>query len=344
MDNFIVDSSDTYYLDNLYRDIKALNECYNDLVWVHVIGHSVEGRPIPAICHGRLDGSKPAVLLTGGIHAREDYSVMLIMKMVDWYCYFSSVRGRMGNYDVGSIFDDIDFCFIPVANPDGLNIVHFGLQASSNYGCLKSMRIWGEDHSFWKANARGVDLNKNFDDGNWDVRICVPGTESPCSDRYKGPYPDSEPEVRALEGWCRQHFFDLMVSYHCSGDCVFWADSGTHGFFGGIDERIVDEFSSDFIYKKTRISLDPAVYGCGFENWFRARVGRPAFCVELSPYMEGGRQNPDSEFDNLVWQHASASGLFFASKAAMVRRFMGRSVCGEAAITDDVVNVSFDGF
>ena len=51
------------------------------------------------------------------------------------------------------------------------------------------------------------------------------------------------------------------------------------------------------------VSQDPAVYGAGFENWFRQEFLRPAF-LELTPV--GNTQLlDDSRFDELVWQKAN---------------------------------------
>lgn len=321
MNRFIVNTSDTYFLDEIYKDIDELCDVYSGILSKRVIGRSVEGRDIVSL---RLKGKRnnlldnPTVLIVGGIHAREDFSVMLCMKMIDYYCNYCMEEKSFEGFDVKSNLDKVTMYFVPVVNPDGLNIVHNGLEASSNYNILKEMKIWGENHTYWKANANGVDLNKNFDDGNWDIRTCVPGTDVPCSDRFKGYEPNSEPETQALVNFCNENNFTLMATYHCSGNCTFWADSGTHNSFNGLDEKIMDELNNKYIYRKTKISQDPKIYGCGFENWFRARMKRPAFCIELSPFVEGGKQHPDSMFDELVWQYAHTTGLFFAEKAIEV--------------------------
>lgn len=335
MDKFIVDTSDTYYLNNIYKDMDELCLKYEKHLKKQIIGKSVEGRDIAALKLSTDDRpNKPALLLVGGIHAREDFSVMLCMKMLDYYCSLYTEGKSFGNYDVRKIVDNTDIHFIPAANPDGLNIIHHGLKASLNYIELKNMKIWGEDYTYWKANSSGVDLNKNFDDGNWDIRICVPGSDVPCSDRFKGFKPDSEPETRALINYCRENSFSFMVSYHSSGNCTFWADRGTHGMFNGLDEKIMDEFNKKFIYRKTKISEDPAVYGCGFENWFRVKIKRPAFCIELSPYVEGP-QHPDSMFDELVWKPGKLTGLFFAEKAKEVYDEISGKASEYAALTAD---------
>lgn len=333
MCNFIVDTSNTYFLDNIYKDIDKLCEMYSHLLKKEIIGKSVEGRDIIALRLSSSDRVKPSVLLTGGIHAREDFSVMLCMKMIDYYCCYYSKEMNFDGYNVTDIIDSVDMCFIPVANPDGLNIVHNGLDTSRNYEKLKNMKIWGEDHTYWKANANGVDLNKNFDDGNWDIRLCVPGTDVPCSDRFKGFSQNSEPETRAIVDFCNRNSFSMMVSYHCSGNCTFWADSGTHDMFAGLDERIMNELGERYIYRKTKVSQDPSIYGCGFENWFRASIKRPAFCVELSPFIEGGRQHDDSLFDELVWKYAKSTGLFFGKKANEIYEEIYGNVERYAALT-----------
>lgn len=335
MNNFIVDTSDTYYLNKIYSDIDMLTIKYKHILSKEIIGKSVEGRDLIALRLSSSDrNEKPSVLFTGGIHAREDFSVMLCMKMMDYYCYHYSENNRLSYYNVKKIIDEVNMFFIPVVNPDGLNIVHNGIKASANYEKLKTMKIWGEDHTFWKANANGVDLNKNFDDGNWDIRVCVPGTDIPCSDRFKGYYPNSEPETIALINFCHKIRPTLMVTYHCSGNCTFWADSGTHKSFEGLDEKIMDEFADKFIYRKTKVSQNPEIYGCGFENWFRKKMKRPAFCIELSPYVEGGNQHPDNMFDKLVWQHAKYSGLFFAEKAMEINSEIYKNVEHYAALTE----------
>jgi len=351
MNKFIVDTSDTYYLDAIHNDIEELCDTYRNILSKEIIGKSVEGRDIVALklssnekFQGRFFSQKnstrktvpetPSILVVGGVHAREDFSVMLCMKMIDYYCNYYIIEEKgFDDFDVKSIINNVDMYFVPVVNPDGLNIVHNGLEASKNYNILKDMKIWGEDHTYWKANANGIDLNKNFDDGNWDERICVPGTDVPCSDRFKGFAPSSEPEVQALVDFCNKHDFSLMATYHCSGNCTFWADSGTHGIFNGLDEKIMDELNKKYIYRKTKVSQDPKIYGCGFENWFRAKKKRPAFCIELSPFVEGGKQHPDSMFDELVWQHAKTTGLFFAEKAIEVHSEIYSDVEKYAALT-----------
>lgn len=320
MKKLIVDTSDTYYLNDIKNDVNTLVEMHNNILEKQIIGKSVEGKEIFTLkISKKSDKKKPAILFTAGIHAREDFSVMLVMKMIDYIAYHYNKNLPWEEKNIKDIVDKIDLYFVPVVNPDGLNIVHNGIKASKNYDKIKYMPIIGNEEEYWKANSNGVDINKNFDDGNWYIRKSKPEMSEPCSEGFKGNEPNSEPETKALVKLCDDIDFIMTVSYHCSGNCTFWADSGTHDAFEGIDEELINKISDKFIYRKTKISQDPSWYGCGFENYFRARYQRPGLCIELSPYNGGPKQHPDSMFDELVWDYAKMTSLFFAEEALNIK-------------------------
>jgi len=43
-----------------------------------------------------------------------------------------------------------------------------------------------------------------------------------------------------------------MVTYHCSGNCTFWADSGTHKMFAGLDEKIMNDLAKNIFIEKLK--------------------------------------------------------------------------------------------
>lgn len=160
---FIVDTSDTYFLDKLYEDMDKLCNRYNNILSKKVIGKSVEGRDIVALKivgeKGEIllcaqndkkisahNDEKPLILFVGGIHAREDFSVMLCMKMIEQYCYYYSEGKIFDGFDVMNIIDNIDMHFVPVVNPDGLNIVHNGQHGKSTglFFAEKAIEVYNE--------------------------------------------------------------------------------------------------------------------------------------------------------------------------------------------------------
>jgi hypothetical protein len=319
----IVNTSQTYTLLQLHQDIQTLENQYQEMAKVSTIGYSVEGRPILAIQVG-LEGNeeKPNILLMGGIHPRENYSVMMVVKQLDKILYHYFNTGFFGPYNLHEILEDVNIYFVPTINPDGMNIIHNGIESSLNYEALAKMRNIQGDYRWWKSNANGVDLNKNFEDGNWSKPKSYLMTDEPSSGGFKGYFPNSEPETRAIQAFSREKQFLLAISYHTSGEAFFWADTDTHANFEGIDIGIINRFHDITGYDRMPVSKNPVVFGRGFENWFKKEFNRLAICVELAPFGENHyAQYPDSMFDELVWEKAKYTGIQLALEATKLNYY-----------------------
>ena len=120
---------------------------------------------------------------------------------------------------------------------------------------------------------------------------------------YKGAAPASEPEVQAMMKLCEDNDFLLAASFHTKGEVIFWADSGTEDEIPAA-QQIAQTLSDVTGYAMNPVSEDPAVYGAGFENWFRQEYRRPAFCIELTPPNNGSALHDDEEFQTLIWDKA----------------------------------------
>jgi len=71
---------------------------------------------------------------------------------------------------------------------------------------------WGHDH-FTRQNARGVDLNRNFDSG-WDQFPMVQDVAVPWDYNYKGPRAASERETRIVQGIIDRHRPIGILDFH----------------------------------------------------------------------------------------------------------------------------------
>src|SRR5699024_7698405 len=76
----------------------------------------------------------------------------------------------------------------------------------------------------WKANASGVDLNRNFSAGWQEYQ----GAPLPGPEKYKGPHPASEPDTRAILAAARDAPVCCVISLHSSGNLIYW-DYGSSG-------------------------------------------------------------------------------------------------------------------
>uniref|UniRef100_A0A667FZ53 Carboxypeptidase B2 n=1 Tax=Lynx canadensis TaxID=61383 RepID=A0A667FZ53_LYNCA len=75
-------------------------------------------------------------------------------------------------------------------------------------------RMWRKNRSFHENNrCIGTDLNRNFASKHW----CEEGASSfSCSETYCGPYPESEPEVKAMANFLRKNINHIKayISMH----------------------------------------------------------------------------------------------------------------------------------
>uniref|UniRef100_A0A673T4G0 Carboxypeptidase B2 n=1 Tax=Suricata suricatta TaxID=37032 RepID=A0A673T4G0_SURSU len=75
-------------------------------------------------------------------------------------------------------------------------------------------RMWRKNRSFYENNnCIGTDLNRNFASKHW----CEEGASSfSCSETYCGPYPESEPEVKAMASFLRKNINHIKayISMH----------------------------------------------------------------------------------------------------------------------------------
>uniref|UniRef100_A0A8P0PP23 Carboxypeptidase B2 n=1 Tax=Canis lupus familiaris TaxID=9615 RepID=A0A8P0PP23_CANLF len=96
----------------------------------------------------------------------------------------------------------VDFYVMPLVNVDGYDFT------------WKKNRMWRKNRSYHENNrCIGTDLNRNFASKHW----CEEGASSlSCSETYCGPYPESEPEVKAMANFLRKNINHIKayISMH----------------------------------------------------------------------------------------------------------------------------------
>ncbi|KAJ8277683.1 hypothetical protein GJAV_G00078550 [Gymnothorax javanicus] len=173
-------------LEEIQSWMFEMNRTHPHLVDMFSIGRSSEGRPLYILQLGkRTRFYKKAVWIDCGVHAREwigpAFCQWFVKEALHSYKYDSLMRRLM---------NQLNFYIMPVFNVDGY---HFSWTTD---------RFWRKTRSKnAKYQCRGVDANRN-----WKVKWCDEGASShPCDDTYCGPYPESEPEVRAVAKFLRKH-------------------------------------------------------------------------------------------------------------------------------------------
>ncbi|XP_054622407.1 carboxypeptidase A6 [Dunckerocampus dactyliophorus] len=173
-------------LEEIQKWMFDLNTTHPHLLDMFSIGTSYEGRPLHVLQLGkRSRPQKKAVWIDCGVHAREwigpAFCQWFVKEALLSYQYDSGMR---------RLLNQLNFYIMPVFNVDGY---HFSWTKD---------RFWRKTRSKNpKFHCRGVDANRN-----WKVKWCEEGASShPCDDTYCGPFPESEPEVRAVAKFLRKH-------------------------------------------------------------------------------------------------------------------------------------------
>ncbi len=181
------------HLDKFHKDHPAI--CAKKVS----LGKSVQGRDLWMVKisdNVNRDESEPEVLFDALHHAREPLSATTTLQFMDWL---------LDNYgkdaEATFIVNNRELYFVPCVNPDG-------------YEYNRSIRPGGG--GLWRKNRRnnggstGVDLNRNWATG-WGGRG---SSGNGRSETYRGPKPQSEPEIQALDNFIKSRKFVLGHSAH----------------------------------------------------------------------------------------------------------------------------------
>ncbi len=301
----VVRSNTTYTYDQMKLDIEELVVMYPGLVSKKIIGKSVDGRDIYAIKLGR--GTKE-IMINASHHAREHMTTNVVMEMVDQYALSAAKGTNYGGYNTRQVLSKVSIWFVPMVNPDGVTLVQKGYTSAKNPAYVLKLNGGKKDFSSWKANIRGVDLNRQYP-VNWQA---IRGPKRPAPENFKGYKPLSEPEVLALVNFTRNHSFKTTVSYHSSGQILFWY-YGQKGAAYKRDYNIAKQIRSLTGYSLVDAKLS-STSGGGYKDWFITEMKMPGFTPEIAPYV-GKRPVPNSYFPS-IWKQNNRVGLMLANEAA----------------------------
>ncbi len=189
--------------------------------WEKTVGSGGYDIQALTLTNSATTGTKPAILLTGGIHAREYTPVELLTRFAEHL-----VTSYGNDADVTWILDNHIVHMILIANPDGRKRAETGLLWRKNVN---------ENYCGATSNNRGADLNRNF---QFAWNCCGGSSSNQCNQTYHGPFAASEPETQAVQNFLISNFNDnrgpaltdaapadspgMFIDIHSSGQLVLW--------------------------------------------------------------------------------------------------------------------------
>jgi len=271
----VVDTDIDYTYDALQADIRGLKARY-PFIETGSAGKSALGRDLTWL---KLGSGSNQVFYSAAIHALEWITAPVMMKFIEDFSKAYAAGTDFAGYDPKKIWESSAIHIIPMANPDGVDLVINGLKPTNpNYYKLIRWNNGSMDFSSdWEANNNGVDLNHNFDAAWEESKEAAEamGITGPGPTRYPGPYPESEPESRALADFTRGRDFRLVLAYHTQGEVIYWTFMGLEPPESKpIGERLA-EASGYELAEPSGITA----YG-GYKDWFIKEFRRPGYTVE----------------------------------------------------------------
>ncbi len=223
-----------YTYEDMAEDLQKLADKYPQWLTTQVYGQSRDGRDLLAATLGSPDAPSQ-VIITAGMHAGEYINPYLVMLQLEYYLYYYE-SGSYGGISLQTLFSQVSFVVVPMVNPDGITLVQKGLASILDEGLRQIITnicnrngIYGTDmdlwiKTYWKSNAAGVDLNRNYDIFTWEDYTEYGGYVNQEDYRYnKGETPNSEPETYHLIALTESLSNPAAsICVHSRGNIIYW--------------------------------------------------------------------------------------------------------------------------
>ena len=254
-------------------------------VEVTTVARSILSRPIEAYYVG---SGKRYVAVLAAHHALESVTANVAFLLID-YLTRAKRTGKIKGVDCKLLLSKYRFVIVPCVNPDGIELRLRG--ASDTPLQERQMRMSSGDFSTWQANARGVDLNHNYDAGFAEYKAIEAELGiTPGRSLYSGEYPESEPETKGIAGLVRTLSPVALVSLHTQGEEIYYKPRSRRV------RRYAERISAITGYAVSSAE-GTAAYG-GLSD-YAGSLGIPSFTLELG---RGENPLPESAVPDIFWR------------------------------------------
>jgi len=307
-----IDTYEYFNYQNMTNLFYELEDEYSDIMSLTSLGKTYEGRDVWMV---KISDNvteienEPGVLLMGAHHGNEKPSfevlIFFIQYMLENYgkknidndgdgqINEDPIDGSDNDGDgfvdedpsedrVQNVIDSTQIFLIPMVNPDGVEYID-----GQNDGWRKNRALYEE-----QTYNVGVDLNRNYA-YKWElydifpVRYGDPWTSSPGSWNYRGEYPFSENETKAIKNLVESENINISISFHSYGEFIIypWMHTSQYtpdeNLFISVGEGIASINKYEFYRGKgTLIPWPGGTIGTS-ENWLYGERNILSFTIEL---------------------------------------------------------------
>lgn len=256
--------------DSMVKQINSFEEKLSPSQFEHIrLGNTPDCRKLHSLRFGSHTASR-TYLFVASIHGREYINTALLMEFA---CFLATETKLLDRHDTCILL-------LPMANPDGVSISQYGAEGirdsvlEKNVSeMLKSTRL---SHRKWKANALGIDCNRNFTSGFHPAG-------SPGIKLYSGESPADAPETKLLMDYVSGlSGLRAVIHYHSRGNLIYW-DYPVSGPLRSQIRNLAETASALTGYRKVTASKDTKPNG-GFGDWCVFSKKIPSITIETGRF------------------------------------------------------------
>jgi len=266
-------STNIFLLEDLIKEFPFLT--------TEIQGRSALGRGIFSFSIGN---SSNASLLVGGFHGTDFLSTSLLFLFTERLCHSVKYGSQICDTDVKKALTKVGITIIPCLNPDGAEIAVKGFETAKNLrNYLSDMSPDG--HKKWKANAFGVNIDRNFSKGREEYiqREHEKDSAMPSAEGCCGEHAESEAETRVLTRLCRLRSFTRSMSLQLGRDVLSLANGERTPVVSTMIGKILADSACCTFVEGFRADSDAT-----FCRWFGEEFSQPSFSMKV-----GGTSSDD---------------------------------------------------
>ncbi|MCA1063384.1 M14 family metallopeptidase [Rossellomorea sp. AcN35-11] len=290
----VVNGKQAYSSELMEEDMKKIKEIY-PFVTLNSVGESVLGKDLLEM---RVGNGERKVHIDASFHANEWITTSILMTFLNDYLLSLTNGNLMRGIQTLPVYGVVTLSFVPMVNPDGVDLVLNGPPKGRKKELLEINR-GSNDFTGWKANIRGVDLNNQFP-AKWELEKERKEEKSPAPRDFPGYKPLSEPETIAMAKLAQEERFDRLLALHTQGKEFYWG-------YEGLEPPEAAKLAADFKRVSGYESVRYVDSYAGYKDWFIKEFKKAGFTIELG---KGINPLPLSQFDEI---YQDMLGIFLVS-------------------------------
>lgn len=239
-----------------------------------IVGKSVLGRKIFAIPIGNKPNN---ILYVGTVHGMEWITSHILFKFCEDILKAQENGESLFGIEISKMLTTRGAYIVPFLNPDGAQLQTQGKSSAHQYGD-ELAKLCDGDFTHWQANARGIDLNHNFNAGFKILKEMelAEGITGPCPTKYGGEYPVSEPETKSIVNFIMKKDIKTLYAFHSQGEEIYYK----YGENTPKESALIANLLGQYCGYDVLEPVGTASHG-GLKDWFIEYFGRSGFTFEV---------------------------------------------------------------